>query len=71
MRFAATKAKTDSNPVTCAIPEIISLPDTPEQCDLIAMNAYYKAEQRGFVPGHELDDWLTAETEVNNSGEKS
>lgn len=26
--------------------------------------AYYKAEARGFEPGHEVDDWLTAESEV-------
>lgn len=26
--------------------------------------AYYKAEARGFEPGHEMDDWLTAEAEV-------
>ena len=24
----------------------------------IALNAYYKAEARGFEPGHELEDWL-------------
>lgn len=29
----------------------------------IASHAYYKAEQRGFVPGYELDDWLEAEQE--------
>ncbi len=27
--------------------------------------AYYKAEARGFVPGHEMDDWLAAESELN------
>ncbi len=30
----------------------------------IAQAAYYKAEQRGFAPGHEMDDWLDAEREV-------
>ena len=25
--------------------------------------AYYKAENRSFEPGHELDDWLEAEQE--------
>lgn len=29
----------------------------------IAEAAYFRAERRGFVPGHELDDWLTAEAE--------
>jgi hypothetical protein len=23
--------------------------------------AYFKAERRGFAPGHELEDWLAAE----------
>ncbi len=27
--------------------------------------AYYKAEERGFEPGHELEDWLAAEAEVD------
>lgn len=31
---------------------------------LIAEAAYYRAEQRGFAPGHDLQDWLDAETEV-------
>lgn len=30
----------------------------------IAEAAYFRAEQRGFVPGNELDDWLDAEAEV-------
>ncbi len=28
--------------------------------------AYAKAERRGFVSGHELDDWLEAEQEISN-----
>ena len=30
----------------------------------IEMNAYFKAKQRGFAPGYELEDWLAAEREV-------
>jgi hypothetical protein len=30
----------------------------------VAERAYYLAEQRRFEPGHELDDWLSAEREV-------
>jgi hypothetical protein len=26
--------------------------------------AYYRAKQRGFAPGHELEDWVQAESEV-------
>ena len=31
---------------------------------LIAEAAYFKSEQRGFVPGNELADWLAAESEI-------
>ncbi|HEY8507133.1 MAG TPA: DUF2934 domain-containing protein [Steroidobacteraceae bacterium] len=27
--------------------------------------AYFRAERRGFAPGHELDDWLAAEREID------
>lgn len=33
----------------------------------IAEIAYYRAEQRGFSPGYELEDWLAAEVEVKRS----
>ncbi len=26
--------------------------------------AYYRAQERGFEPGHELEDWVQAESEV-------
>jgi hypothetical protein len=32
--------------------------------EMIAVCAYYKAEKRGFKPGHEMDDWLEAEQEI-------
>ena len=30
----------------------------------IQVAAYFRAERRGFAPGHELDDWLAAEDEI-------
>jgi len=30
----------------------------------IAEAAYYRAKQRGFAPGYELEDWVQAESEV-------
>jgi len=32
---------------------------------LIAVAAYYRAERRGFAPGHEQEDWLAAEREID------
>ena len=34
----------------------------------IQERAYARAEQRGFAPGRELDDWLAAEAEENALG---
>lgn len=31
---------------------------------LIAVAAYFRAEQRGFSPGNEMSDWLYAEADV-------
>ena len=32
---------------------------------MIAQAAYLRAERRGFEPGHEEEDWLAAEAEVD------
>lgn len=37
--------------------------DCPRE-QMIAEAAYYRAEQRGFVPGNEMSDWLQAEADV-------
>ena len=31
---------------------------------LIQESAYFKAKERGFEPGHEVQDWIEAEAEV-------
>jgi hypothetical protein len=38
-----------------------------ERYQLIAVAAYYLAERRGYQPGHELDDWLAAEREIEGA----
>ena len=38
---------------------------SPEETrHLIAVAAYYRAKERGFEPGHELEDWVEAESEI-------
>jgi hypothetical protein len=38
---------------------------SPEEMrKLIEEAAYYRAKRRGFEPGHELEDWIQAESEV-------
>ena len=34
-----------------------------DYADAVAQIAYYKAEDRGFEAGHDVDDWLEAERE--------
>lgn len=34
---------------------------------MIAEAAYLRAERRAFAPGHELDDWLQAERDIEQA----
>ena len=36
---------------------------------LIAERAYFRAQSRGFQPGHEVEDWLAAEAEIEKRNE--
>lgn len=38
--------------------------DSEDKLNRIAVSAYYKAEARGYEPGHEMQDWLDAEAEI-------
>lgn len=38
--------------------------DPATRQSMIAEAAYYCAEKRGFAPGHDVDDWLAAEVEI-------
>jgi len=39
--------------------------DPQQRAALIARAAYFLAMERGFMPGHELEDWLAAESRVD------
>lgn len=39
-------------------------PHSVAELQMIAEAAYFRALRRNFEPGHELDDWIAAETEV-------
>jgi len=39
--------------------------DAEQRRQLIAAEAYFLAERRGFAAGHEFDDWLAAEAAVD------
>ena len=36
----------------------------------IAEAAYWRSERRGFTPGYELDDWLSAEKEIDQQNDR-
>lgn len=36
------------------------------RAQMIAEAAYYLSEQRGFAPGHEVEDWLEAEQQIDS-----
>ncbi len=42
--------------------------DPGERRQLIERAAYFRSERRGFVAGHEIEDWLEAEREIDASG---
>ena len=42
-----------------------------DRLERIARRAYELAQQRGFTPGAELDDWLQAEREIDASTQQA
>ncbi|WP_020564379.1 DUF2934 domain-containing protein [Methylosarcina fibrata] len=42
------------------------IPDLDTFYEMVKERAFFKAEKRGFEPGHEMDDWLEAEKEIRN-----
>jgi hypothetical protein len=40
-------------------------PTAQQREQMIAVAAYHRAQRRNFDPGHELEDWLEAEAEVD------
>ena len=51
--------------MTQAVASFTQFVDPEQRSALIAEAAYFRAESRGFVPGHETEDWLSAESEVD------
>jgi hypothetical protein len=66
--MAARNAKVSKNDDSMDQEQALNQEELETNIDMnakIAEIAYFKAEQRGFVPGHELDDWCEAEQEIN------
>ena len=68
MEFIVAKPQADSASIAVigTEPELASEGSEiagEDQINSIAVAAYYKAEARGYEPGHEMQDWLDAEAE--------
>jgi hypothetical protein len=61
-RATRTTARTPQ-PKTRPVPAVLI--DQDLRRSMIAQAAYYRAERRGFEPGHEAEDWVAAESEVD------
>jgi hypothetical protein len=67
-RKTATSKPESVKKAAPAARKIVKKPAAPlgeERQRLIAIAAYYRAEARGFAPGHEKQDWLDAEAEID------
>jgi hypothetical protein len=51
------------NPLRFSLP--VKRVSAEERRDMIARAAYFRAEKRNFAPGHEVEDWVAAEIEVD------
>jgi Protein of unknown function (DUF2934) len=40
--------------------------DVDKYREIVAVNACYRAEKRGFKPVHEMDDWFEAERDIKS-----
>ena len=57
-------SKTEAEAREVATAESVAQMDRDE---MIAVAASYRAEQRAFEPGHELEDWVQAEKQIDAS----
>jgi len=57
------------NPLRFSLP--VKQVSGEERRSMIAEAAYFRAERRNFAPGHEMEDWVAAEGEVDRKFARS
>lgn len=62
---ARTARKSTTKKGRSSAAQLDSKLDAEKRHALIAEAAYLRAERRGFAPGHEIEDWVAAETEID------
>lgn len=60
-----TKGKPAAPRAHPTLKSVSSSGDWPRE-QMVAEAAYFRAEQRGFVPGNEMSDWLEAEVDIEH-----
>jgi hypothetical protein len=64
-RPASAKAPRTARKTRTPAPPDARVEISPDELrKLVSEAAYYRAKQRGFTPGHEVEDWVQAEAEV-------
>jgi hypothetical protein len=58
----------DSTALSRVTRQFVEPPTDDQRHELIAVTAYHLAERRNFEPGHETEDWLIAESQVDSLG---
>lgn len=61
------RKRAESYEPSCLISHRAAFLEPDRRHGMIAEAAYYHAEHRGFAPGCELDDWLAAENEIDET----
>ena len=61
---AATNSSAPSAGTNKPSPSPVNI-SAEERWRMVATAAYHRAEKRGFQPGHEVEDWLAAEREID------
>jgi hypothetical protein len=67
LRIVKAPPPPDSGAGIPDVPARVAGIDPERRRAMVAEAAYYRAEQRGFEPGRELEDWCAAESEIDSS----
>jgi len=69
MKTPRKQTPAPNQPATCAGSE--APPSTDDFQAQVAEAAYFLAQQRGFAPGFEMEDWLAAEAQVRTRSDNA
>ena len=64
----AAQPEIDSTALSRVTRQFVERLTDDQRHELIAVAAYHLAEGRDFEPGHETEDWLAAESQVESLG---